>query len=342
MESVGIMHLKGNLDAQPMKNAYSVPYLFKVKIILVTFLFCSFIASAQDTLSWINKNAYELQSNTDSTSKDLTFLQKELNGKNIIGLGEASHGTKEFFNEKARIVEYLIRNCNFKLLTIECPDSTIVPINDYLQTGIGNLKALMRNMALYSTEEIYNLFQNIRQYNKDKPATERVLLVGFDKEDYWGDPYTRDQFMSENLIHAQQVKQSKTIVWTHNVHMLKDTTSEVPPLASYLNKHYGNSFYAIGFDTFKGTVNILNDGEFEQHSFQAEENTLSNVLAQAQYKSFFLPFKADHPFSAAPSLITNIYSNWQGLKPLPIKAGKDFDALIFVRETTASTRLSIK
>jgi len=58
-----------------------------------------------------------------------------------------------------------------------------------------------------------------------------------------------------------------------------------------------NEFYAIGFDTFKGTVNVLNGSEFQEHAFQADESIFSNVLAQAKHKSFFLPFRKDGPFT---------------------------------------------
>ncbi|WP_246254211.1 erythromycin esterase family protein [Pedobacter foliorum] len=133
----------------------------------------------------------------------------------------------------------------------------IVPINIYLQTGEGNLKELMKHMALYSTEEIYNLFQRIRKYNKDKASEDKVVLIGLDREDYWGDPYTRDKFMTENLIKSYEAKKRKTIVWAHNTHIMKDTTSNSLAMGSYLNQHFKNEFYAISFDTFKGAVNIL-------------------------------------------------------------------------------------
>jgi erythromycin esterase-like protein len=312
---------------------------FKISILLV--LLFAFTASGQESLSWINKNAYELKSNSDSNNNDLSFLLHELRGKSIVGLGEASHGTREFYVQKARIIEYLISKCNFKLLAFESPKSMMAPINIYLQTGEGNLTELMKHMALYSTEEIYNLFQRIRQYNKDKASKDKVVLIGLDSEDYWADPYTRDKLMTENIIKSYEDLKSKTIVWTHNVHIMKDTTSKSLAMGSYLNQHFKNKFYAIGFETFKGTVNVLNKGEFEAHTFQAEANSFSNMLAQAKDKSFFLPFHSDSPFTGTTTSITNIYSNWQGRpKPLPIKPGVDFDGIVFIRDTSPSIKLS--
>ena len=325
-----------------MKNAYSTHYWMKFKISILFLLLFAFNASGQESLSWINKNAYQLKSDSDSTNNDLSFLLNELRAKSIVGIGEASHGTHEFYVQKARIIEFLISKCNFKLLSFETPQSMIVPINVYLQTGEGNLKELMKHMALYSTEEIYNLFQRIRQYNKDKASEDKVVLIGLDREDYWEDPYTRDKFMTENLIQSYEAKKSKTIVWAHNVHIMKDTTSNSLAMGSYLNQHFKNEFYAIGFDTFKGTVNVLNEGKFEAHTFQAETSSFSDTLAQAKDKSFFLPFYKDSPFTGTTTSITNIYSNWQGPpKRLPIKPDKDFDGIVFIRETSPSIRLSL-
>lgn len=325
-------------STKPMRNAYSTHYWMNFKLATLFVLLFTFNASAQEALSWINKNAHELKS--DSNDKDLSFLLNELRGKRIVGLGEASHGTKEFYVHKARIIKFLISKCDFKLLAFEVPGSMMVPINKYLQTGEGNLKELMKGMVLYSTEEIYNLFQLIRQHNKGKTSGNKVVLIGVDLENR-GDPYTHDKLMTENLIKSYEPKKSKTIVWGHNVHLLKDTASNSFAMGLYLNQHFKKEFYSIGFDTFKGTVNVLNEGEFEAHTFQAEASSFSNMLAQAKHKSFFLPFHTDSPIDGTTIYITNIYANWQGPpKPLPIKPGIDFDGIIFIRDTSPSVTLS--
>lgn len=323
-----------------MKTTSLTHYWMKFRMSVLFVLLFDFNAFSQESLSWINKNAYELKSESDSTNNDLSFLLNELKGKSIVGLGEASHGTREFYVQKARIIEYLISKCNFKLLAFESLQSVMAPINAYLQTGQGNLKALMKNMALYSTGEIYNLFQRIRQYNKDRAVEDKVVLVGLDHEDYWSDPYTRDKFMTQNLTRAYEDKKSKIIVWAHNTHIMKDTTSNSLSMGSYLNQRFKNDFYAMGFDSFKGIVNVLNEGKFEVHTFKGEESSFSSILAQANHKSLFLPFHKDCPFIGTTISITNIYSNWQGQpKPLQIKPGIDFDGIVFIRETSPSIKL---
>ncbi|MFD3002607.1 erythromycin esterase family protein [Pontibacter toksunensis] len=298
---------------------------------------------AQDKeTDWINNNAYELKADSSSGNDDLMFLSEELKGKTMVGLGEASHGTREFFLQKRRIIESLISQHDFKLLAFEFTNSAIAPINLYLQSGQGDLKQLMQPLGLYNTEEIYTLLHWIRQYNTAKPAQDKVVLNGLDREDFWHDALTRDKYMAENLIEAHEARGDKTIVWAHNVHIAKDTTmANFPAMGSYLKQQFGKEFYVIGFDTYKGTVNVLNSGKFEKHAFEGKENSLSGVFAKAKSEAFFLPFNAKSgPFTGMTGYITHIGSNWQELTSLPIRPGVDFDGIIFIRNTSASTKLS--
>ena len=312
-------------------------------ILLYVFLIASTVNAQDKETDWINKNAYVLKSDSDSSNDDFLFLSEELKGKTVVGLGEATHGTREFFVQKRRIIESLIGRHNFKLLAFEFTNSAIAPINEYLQSGQGDLKQLMQPLALYNTEEIHLLFKWIREYNKTKSSKNKVALYGFDREDFWHDALTRDKLMAENLIETHNSEGGKTIVWAHNVHIAKDTTmAKFPAMGSYLKQQLGSKFYVIGFDTFKGTVNVLNSGKFEKHTFEGKENSLSAKFAKAIPEAFFLPFNAKpSPFTRMTGYITHIGSNWQELTSLPIRPGVDFDGIIFIRNTSASTKLNL-
>lgn len=313
----------------------------KTILSFIFLLFAAFNASSQvDTLKWINKHAYQLHSNAPTANSDLHFLKKELKGKQIVALGEASHGTHEFYKEKARIISYLIKNCGFRSIAFEVPDSVMMQINSFVQNGDGDLRKVLKGMGLYGTQEIYDLFLQLRDHNKNNKPENRVTLTGFDKPEYWSDPISRDGFMAENVIKMISDTKHKTILWAHNVHILKDTTAKYLSLGAHLRKHFDDRYFALAMDTYQGSVNVLNQGKFESHTFQTNEQTLSGLFYKAQSDHFYLRFApADDPFKAAVSLITNIYSNWQEPKPIPIHPGVDVDAVIFIRNTTSSTQL---
>jgi erythromycin esterase-like protein len=311
------------------------------RIIIICFCILFFTTTGHSQhLNWINKNAYPIQ-NVSSKNTDLSFLSTELNGNIILGLGEASHGTHEFFIQKKRIIQYLITNLNYKLIGFESTASQMELINQYLQSGEGSLKAFMKNLGLYNSTEIYDMLTWIREYNKTTSPSDRVILFGFDSQDFWSDPYTRDKLMSDKIIENQKKTGTKTVLWSHNVHIAKDTTmAQLKAMGSYLKQELDQKFYAMGFDTYKGSVNIITDGKFEKHDFLAQENTFSSMFAEAKNERFFLPFnKKPNPFVGIKNHITNIFSNWTETRSLPIKPGLDFDGLIFIKETSASIQL---
>lgn len=319
----------------------------KKNYILILILILSSVGrsySQDKNINWINKNVHPLSS--DSAMNALSFLSDELKGNSIIGLGEASHGTKEFFDQKSRIIKYLVTQLNYKSLGFEMHTSTVDSINQYVLNGKGNLKEFVSKMGLYNTKEFFQLFQFIRAYNAKQPAVQKVNVFGFDKPDYAGIPLERDKLMADEVIQAQQKSGNKTIIWSHNVHLAKDTTmANYQGMGYYLKQKFAKNYYGLGFDTYKGSVSVLGEDGFIKHDFVAKEGSFTALFAKAKYPVFFIPFNVkSSPFSGSKNTITNIYSSWkeQTDKSLPIRPGLDFDGLIFIRETTASVKLDLQ
>lgn len=312
------------------------------KILCLLLLSTTLSLSAQDSsIDWINNNAYQLNSDSVSDNTDLQFLSKQLKNKSILGLGEASHGTQEFYIQKRRIIQYLTTKDNYKMIAFECPQAAMEPINQYLQNGSGDLAAMLRPMGLYNSEELYNLCQWLMEFNKSKTAIEKVKIIGFDSSEFWGNPLKRDQLMAESFTKTHKTENLKTILWSHNLHLAKDTTmANFKAMGWHLKQEFADQFYVIGFDTYNGNVSTVSNGELEKHDFQGIEGTFSSLFAKAKFPAFFIDFhKTPNPLTNTVNSITNLYSNWQEPKPLPILPGSDFDAIIFIRETTASNAI---
>lgn len=297
------------------------------------------IGYSQDAgTKWINENAYVVNADTSISTADLNFLSSELKNNTVFGIGEASHGTKEFYNQKRRIIEYLIVHLDYQRLGFELSESYIGPINQYVTIGTGDLKTLMKDMVLYNTEEIYRLFQFIKQYNATQPPAKQVRLFGFDREEYASDPFSRDKLMAENIISEQSAHQRKTITWAHNVHIAKDTTmAQFKGMGYYLQQNFGENFYVLGFDTFKGSVTVITEDGLAKRDFETAKESFSAAFAKADHPNIFIPFnKKPNPFTGVKNNITNIYANWTKSRGLPMIPGVDFDAILFIRTTTAS------
>lgn len=304
------------------------------------------VRSQTDTLKWINEHARKIRVKGDPDLSDWSFLKDELREIQIIGIGEASHGTHEFYTEKNRVIRHLIEKCGFRTIAFEAPDSMMMPVDSFIRTGQGDLKKMMKGMGLYGAEEIYQIFLDLKEYNNTALAQKRVKLIGIDKPEYWSDPISRDGFMAENLKKMVTELESKTILWAHNVHLTKDTTAKYLAMGGYLKKHFGNSYFALALDTYQGSVSVLNqERKFETHTFETEPGTFSAMLSKARYPQFYLKFDTGNNFfKGAAVYMTNIYANWTSPepKPIPIRPGIDFDAVLFIKTTTASKEITNK
>jgi len=116
--------------------------------------------------------------------KELKFLNPIASKSKIIGLGEATHGSAEFFNAKTRIFKYLVENHGYKTFAFEADFSESIIINRAIQKGNSSqIKTIMENNMIFwtwKTEEVRNLLEWMSEYNKGKPEEEKVHYMGID------------------------------------------------------------------------------------------------------------------------------------------------------------------
>lgn len=97
-------------------------------------------------------------------------------------MGEATHGTKDFFDIKAKSFEYLVKYENFRIFAIEASYGECNYINDYIQTGIGNIDSVMNYFDFWTwrTEEVRELILWMKNYNQEN--AEKLRFYGFDMQ----------------------------------------------------------------------------------------------------------------------------------------------------------------
>ncbi|MDW3649928.1 MAG: erythromycin esterase family protein [Bacteroidia bacterium] len=116
---------------------------------------------------------------------DLRILDRLADTK-MVGLGEATHGTKEFFQMKHRIFQYLVENHGFKAFLFEMDLAEALFFENWIQGEItGDLNQLMRNKMIFwtwRTEEVAALFSWMKDYNEGKAEEDRIHLYGVDNQ----------------------------------------------------------------------------------------------------------------------------------------------------------------
>lgn len=102
---------------------------------------------------------------------------------NIVALGEATHGNKEFQELKLEIFKQLVEKQGYKALLFEMDYGEGLFINDFIQ-GKSNLTIdeIIDNISfdIYKTNEIKELIMWMKNYNLKVTEEEKISFYGFD------------------------------------------------------------------------------------------------------------------------------------------------------------------
>jgi erythromycin esterase len=114
--------------------------------------------------------------------EDLKPLKRIFKDVRIVGLGEETHGTREFFQFKHRMLEFLVKEMGFRVFAIEASYSACQNINDYVMGKMDDgAKALdSQGFWTWNTQEVRAMLDWMRAYNASVPAESRVKFAGFD------------------------------------------------------------------------------------------------------------------------------------------------------------------
>jgi erythromycin esterase len=134
-------------------------------------------------------------------SSEFVFLNEKLKKAEVIGLGEATHGTKEFFELKSRVFKYLVQKQNVKLFGIEANFAACYDINKYVLTGEGNAKeALSRNgYWVWQSQEVLDLIEWMKNYNNGKSPDQMIQFYGYDMQDATSCVIWLDKYLSKYI-----------------------------------------------------------------------------------------------------------------------------------------------
>jgi len=138
-----------------------------------------------EQLDWIRRNAIPFDTpDAEKGFADLQPLKQLIGNARVVGLGEATHGTSEFFRMKHRLTEFLATEMGFTIFAIEANMPEAYRVNDYVLTGRGDPKALLKGMYFWTwnTQEVLDMIEWMRRFNQSGKG--RIQFVGFDMQ-YW-------------------------------------------------------------------------------------------------------------------------------------------------------------
>jgi erythromycin esterase len=148
----------------------------------ICFLILCFVlfSKAQDSTKY-----FILSSPTPTVSnKDLKQLNNYFNNVKIVGMGESTHGTHEFFTMRHKMFKYLVEEHGFNTYFLEADYANCLRANDYIHGKEDNAEDVVKEFGLWpwKVKEMVDLVDWMRAYNENH--NNQLNLVGVDMQFY--------------------------------------------------------------------------------------------------------------------------------------------------------------
>ena len=113
--------------------------------------------------------------------------------KRLVLLGEASHGTHEYYFWRDKISRRLIAEQNFNFIAVEGDFASLYHLNNYVKNIPGaasNAKEVLLKLDrwptwMWANEEVVELAEWLRNHNDQLPQNKKVGFYGMDVYDEW-------------------------------------------------------------------------------------------------------------------------------------------------------------
>ena len=137
-----------------------------------------------DLLSSLSELAVPFPDAGNLTGADLADeLCSRLDGATVIGLGESSHGTQEFFELRFELTRLLVEEFGVRAVGLEAGFDPLCRVNELVAAGAGDIRPLLAEIDVYrpvKTETMVDLFEWLQSFNTSRPPEDRVHVYGFD------------------------------------------------------------------------------------------------------------------------------------------------------------------
>ena len=107
-------------------------------------------------------------------------------GKRVVGVGEATHGNREFARTRLLVIQRLVREHGFRTVALEADFGGTAAADDYVRSGRGSATDAAKALGfdIYRTRETADLIEWIHDHNARVADEDKVRLYGFDMQRY--------------------------------------------------------------------------------------------------------------------------------------------------------------
>ncbi|WP_316820397.1 erythromycin esterase family protein [Pedobacter gandavensis] len=206
----------------------------------------------------LNENIIPLKSvEVSADFIDKNSINEVFENKNIVLLGEATHGTHEFFSMKQNIIQFLIKERGFRNFVIEADFVGSVAMNDYIVEGKGNINNALKRMSIgvWINQDFKRLIEWMKDFNLTQSAENKIKFYGCDMQ---------FAINSAEMLLSGKLKLKTTL-----------TPSAMKGLKTMINYSYGQ--------IEKSELENVNALEYELKMASIDENVTENVTLFSHY-----------------------------------------------------------
>ncbi|MFY9631985.1 MAG: erythromycin esterase family protein [Candidatus Cybelea sp.] len=124
----------------------------------------------------------------DADTNQFAGIGAAIGDARIVGMGEGSHGSSEFFGFKDRLFRYLVEKKGFTIFAMEAAWGAGLNVDRYIKGGRGTAKQAVASLGFWTwdTPEVVNLVRWMRDYNAAPGRHSILSFVGVDMQDPMG------------------------------------------------------------------------------------------------------------------------------------------------------------
>ncbi len=163
-------------------HGWSLPRMIALAALLLLLTHARPACAEDATVTdWIRRTAQPFETcEPHHDYQDLASLRRIVGNAHVVALGDGTCGTREFFQLKHRIVEYLASEMGFATFAIEANMPEARKVNDYVLTGRGDPRLLLSGLKYWpwNTEEMLEFVEWMRRFNASGRG--HLQFVGFD------------------------------------------------------------------------------------------------------------------------------------------------------------------
>jgi len=220
-----------------------------------------------------------------NTARDLDPLLDDIGDRPLVMLGEASHGTHEYYTWRTAISKRLIAEKGFRFLAVEGDWPDCYRINRYVKgypDAGSSIHSVLRSFDrwptwMWANWEVAALADWLREWNAQRPMKERVGFYGLDVYSLWDSMRTLQQYLE-----GEDPALARAIRGAINCFQPYEDNEHAYARASLSAPNCRDKVLALLQEVRQKAP--IHDGDPES-AFSAEQNALIAVNAEAYYRS---------------------------------------------------------